>query len=163
MANNGIYVDGWPALMTTEMAARYFSMDEPCFFQLASRHQTPVIEIDDLGARWRKQDLDRLLKKLPASAPLQSANPGARLVRLEDKQVRAIADAVAQQLASNGPNSVPKLVSIKEACNILGIGRTTIYQMIKEEKLEARQIGRRTLIPMDQIQSIMRGEAGQPS
>ena len=37
--------------------------------------------------------------------------------------------------------------SIKDACAAIGIGRTKLYGLIGERKLEARAIGGRTVIP----------------
>jgi excisionase family DNA binding protein len=43
-------------------------------------------------------------------------------------------------------------LSIVEACARSGVGRTTIYEMIKTGRLLARKCGRRTLILADDLQ-----------
>ena len=43
-------------------------------------------------------------------------------------------------------------LSIDEACARSGVGRTTIYEMIKTGRLLARKCGRRTLILTDDLQ-----------
>jgi excisionase family DNA binding protein len=43
-------------------------------------------------------------------------------------------------------------LSIVEACARSGVGRTTIYEMIKTGRLSARKCGRRTLILTDDLQ-----------
>jgi len=45
----------------------------------------------------------------------------------------------------------PLAISIKEAAKALGLGRTTIYAMIADGRLEAFKIGRRTLVRMESI------------
>lgn len=42
-------------------------------------------------------------------------------------------------------------VSIKQACACIGIGRTKLYQLIKEGKIEVTRLGRRTLVRTDSI------------
>lgn len=48
-----------------------------------------------------------------------------------------------------------KLLSIKDACHFLSIGRTTLYALLKEEKIKARKLGKRTLIPHEEIISFI--------
>lgn len=45
-------------------------------------------------------------------------------------------------------------VSIREACTILSLGRSTIYRMIGENELDTVKIGRRRLITMAAIKTI---------
>lgn len=42
--------------------------------------------------------------------------------------------------------------SIAEACELLGIGRTTLYGAIKKGELKACKVGRRTLISSQSLQ-----------
>lgn len=41
----------------------------------------------------------------------------------------------------------PLAYSVQDACRVSSIGRTRLYSLIKDGKLEARKIGKRTLIP----------------
>lgn len=51
---------------------------------------------------------------------------------------------------------VPRVsFSIEEAAGALGIGRTYVYQLIKEGRLQVVRLGRRTLVPMDAIQDLL--------
>ena len=50
----------------------------------------------------------------------------------------------------------PLLASVAETGRILSLGRTTIYHLIREEKLDVVKIGRRTLIRIDSIQRLAR-------
>jgi excisionase family DNA binding protein len=54
-------------------------------------------------------------------------------------------------------NDVPVVLAfgIPEACNALSLGRTRIYALIAEGKLEARQCGGRTLIPGDSLRAFV--------
>ncbi|MBK8456420.1 MAG: helix-turn-helix domain-containing protein [Phyllobacteriaceae bacterium] len=44
-----------------------------------------------------------------------------------------------------------KMLSILEAARFLGIGRSTLYALIKEGRLPVRKLGRRTLIHRDDL------------
>lgn len=44
---------------------------------------------------------------------------------------------------------------IADACRAVGIGRTNLYRLINEGKLEARKIGGRTLIPAESLRRLI--------
>lgn len=46
-------------------------------------------------------------------------------------------------------------VSINDAARALGLGRTSIYSLINEGKLEARKLGRRTLVTTESIRALI--------
>jgi excisionase family DNA binding protein len=46
-------------------------------------------------------------------------------------------------------------VSIREFTAMTGLGRTSTYREIREGRLKVRKVGRRTLIPMDEVQAWM--------
>lgn len=48
----------------------------------------------------------------------------------------------------------PIAVSIKDAAKALGIGRTSIYAMIGDGRLETFKLGRRTLVRVESIQKL---------
>ena len=49
--------------------------------------------------------------------------------------------------------SIPPLVwQIDPACNRAGIGRTTMYQLIKLGEIKTIKCGRRTLVPESELQ-----------
>jgi excisionase family DNA binding protein len=53
----------------------------------------------------------------------------------------------------------PLAYSIKEACQVSSLGRTRLYQLIGEGRLEARKIGKRTLIPAASLRALIEGRA----
>jgi excisionase family DNA binding protein len=53
----------------------------------------------------------------------------------------------------------PLALSINDAAKLLSLGRTSIYVMIGDGRLEAFKLGRRTLIKMESIRRIVAGEA----
>jgi excisionase family DNA binding protein len=56
-----------------------------------------------------------------------------------------------------------KLLSIKEACDRLSIGRTSLYALIAAGDIVTRKIGRRTLINEETLESFVRSaEKGGP-
>lgn len=56
-------------------------------------------------------------------------------------------------------NPEPLAYSIADACRVSSIGRTRLYQLIGEGRLEARKLGRRTLIPASSLRALIAGEA----
>ena len=50
------------------------------------------------------------------------------------------------------------LVSINDAAQALNLGRTSIYGLIKEGKLETRKMGRRRLVTTASIKRLATGE-----
>ena len=59
----------------------------------------------------------------------------------------------------NFSNPTPLAYSIADACRVSSIGKTRLYQLINEGKLEARKIGKRTLIPAESLRRLIAGEA----
>ena len=53
----------------------------------------------------------------------------------------------------------PLAYSIADACKVSSIGKTRLYALIKEGRLEARKIGKRTLIPAASLRALIDGEA----
>lgn len=49
--------------------------------------------------------------------------------------------------------------SINEAARVLSMGRTSIYSMIADGRLEAFKLGRRTLIRAESIHRLVAGKA----
>ena len=52
----------------------------------------------------------------------------------------------------------PLAVSINDTAKVLGLGRTSIYAMIGDGRLDAFKLGRRTLIRAESIRRLVAGE-----
>lgn len=46
-------------------------------------------------------------------------------------------------------------VSVNDAARALGLGRTSIYALINDGRLEARKLGRRTLVTTQSIRALI--------
>jgi excisionase family DNA binding protein len=53
----------------------------------------------------------------------------------------------------------PLAYSIPEAIRVTSLGRTNIYKLIAEGRLEVRRIGRRTLIPAKSVRKLLEGDS----
>ena len=51
--------------------------------------------------------------------------------------------------------SRPLAVTIKDACSYLGVGRTTIYDLMGREKLKWQKIGARRLVLFSSIEALL--------
>lgn len=47
----------------------------------------------------------------------------------------------------------------REACVALGIGRTLLYDLIAEGRVEVRKLGRRTIVSVPSLLKLMDGQA----
>jgi excisionase family DNA binding protein len=50
---------------------------------------------------------------------------------------------------------VPRLLSIKQACRLLGLSRTTLYALLASGELRSVSIGRRRFVPSDAIEEFI--------
>jgi excisionase family DNA binding protein len=56
----------------------------------------------------------------------------------------------------------PKLAyTITEACRAVGIGRTKLYELIGEGRVETRKIGARTVIPAESLRALISSGDGR--
>lgn len=53
----------------------------------------------------------------------------------------------------------PLAYSVKEACKATSLGKTYLYHLIKEGRLEVRKIGTRTIIPAASLHALIEGGA----
>ena len=51
----------------------------------------------------------------------------------------------------------PLLLGIGDACRTLGIGRSTLFTLLRDGRLPACKVGRRTLIPYDSLRDFLAG------
>lgn len=149
----------WPALLSTELACRYLSLESAAFLRLADRWGIIPVDVEDAAHLWRRSDLDKLVRRLP-TVDIRSDTPGQRTVRLHPNDLDRLAKAMvalleAREPVKNGTGSA--LLSIPAVARQLGIGRSTIYRMIGEGKLEVRKIGRRTMIIAESVRRVVDG------
>ena len=60
------------------------------------------------------------------------------------------------------PASPGLLISIREACKLLGIGRSNVYAELQKGRLNAKKLGRRTLIDLRDVQKWIEGLGQYP-
>lgn len=53
----------------------------------------------------------------------------------------------------------PLAYSVKDACSVSSLGRTTLYTHIKSGRLKSIRVGGRTLIPAESLHALVNGEA----
>ncbi len=59
--------------------------------------------------------------------------------------------AVQDELDPWAPELQPALLTVKQAARVLNLGRSTVYQLIADGRLEVVHIGRSTRVPTDSI------------
>lgn len=52
------------------------------------------------------------------------------------------------------------LYSVKQAADVLGVGRTFTYSLIKQGRLETIKLGSRTLVKVDSIKALIESAKG---
>jgi excisionase family DNA binding protein len=65
--------------------------------------------------------------------------------------------SLARASNSGDWNVEPLALSISDAAKVLSLGRTSIYAMIGDGRLDAFKLGRRTLIKMESIRRVVGG------
>lgn len=53
----------------------------------------------------------------------------------------------------------PVAISINDTAKALGVGRSSVYELIKSQKLDAIKIGRRTLLTTESIRRLAQSRA----
>jgi excisionase family DNA binding protein len=156
LASGPVIVQTWPLLLTSEMAAMYLSVTIDHFEMISQNLHLQAVDVGDGVLRWDRRDLDERLALLPKVAATTIFSMTAQ--KGESRSIDQLAQAVAEKLGFSKPSRLPSLVSIRAASERLGIGRTTIYKLISRGDLQPTRIGRRTLIPVAQIERVLAGE-----
>lgn len=145
--------DGWPALMSAALAARYLSMDELSFQRFTQRAKLTAVDLGEPLLRWRRADLDQAIKRLPTLMQPQPSLPPT--LQLDKQAIDAIVEAITTRLAGQRAAVEHRLCSIREATALLGLSRSTIYRLISEGELAMHKIGGRTLIRKADLDAMM--------
>lgn len=53
----------------------------------------------------------------------------------------------------------PLAYSVADACRVSSIGKTQLYKLIREGRLQVCKIGKRSLIPAASLRALLEGEA----
>lgn len=155
MERQAFIIDGWPTLMSLDLALRYLSLDEATFCAVAEEYGVETVELRPDMPRWRKADLDRLIKRLPTRRGLAATRWQPEKLAISDADLERLAVAIARHIGSDERAVPSELLSIKDASRMVGLGRSTLYNLINEGRLETRQIGRRRLVLRSSIASLM--------
>lgn len=69
-------------------------------------------------------------------------------------------EALEQQASRLARALPPKLLSVTQTCDLLGIGRTNFYGLVASGKLSIIKLGRRTLVHADVLDAFIAGLSG---
>ena len=143
----------WPALMTTALAARYLSLDESSLRVVARAAAVGPVDLQLDLERWRRADLDRLVRGLPNRPPssVERASPSTATTKLSDADL----DRIAARVRGASPGTERKVYSIKDASAACGLSRSTIYRLAQLGRLKPIRLAGRTLIPAEQVDALI--------
>ena len=149
-------VAAWPALLGTDAACHYLSLDRHQFERLTARWHVHPVEAGDGVTLWRRSDFDGLIKRLP-TVPLTQASQPVPTMKLDRITIDQIVEGLVARLGSRpavgGPNA-PQFLSIRDTCQRLGLSRTKVYAMIADGTLRMRKFGNRTLVTIESIEAL---------
>jgi len=63
--------------------------------------------------------------------------------------------AVQDELDLRASDPQPVLLTVKQAARMLNLGRSTVYELIADGRLEVVHIGRSTRVPIDAIANLI--------
>ena len=55
------------------------------------------------------------------------------------------------EFENRGAEALPRLLSIPQTCRLIGVGRSSLYQMMASGQVRSVKIGRRRLVPREAI------------
>jgi excisionase family DNA binding protein len=100
------------------------------------------------------------------ASPLSRVPPSQR----RNRQTRVAFDVAGMNIKGGTDKPTPKLnqtlpfrerlgCSPSEACVALGVGRTFLYQLIAERRVEVTKLGRRTIVSIPSLLKLLDGQA----
>lgn len=66
-------------------------------------------------------------------------------------------EAAEQKMRRMAPQVAPITVRIPDACRMIGIGRSKMYELIQEGRIETVKLGTSTLVMVDSITALIAG------
>lgn len=160
MPRERILIEGWPTLLPAPMAARYLSLDDEAFDELVDRYAIHAVEPAPGEFRWKRADLDRLLRRLPA-APHPSGVRRRAVIELGDDTVQRIAAAFERRLIDKPADDPKAVLTVRKTTELLCLSKSSIYRMIEDGRLETRRVGGRRLIRRRSVELLLE-EAADP-
>lgn len=153
---NAIHHEGWPALLTQEMAGRYLSLDMCVFEKVVGRFHVNPVEPASGCVRWRKADLDRVARRLEPIPHWHTRNGDSPpTISLDHETLRQLAGLLASKLEATNSNPTGDFLTVRDVIGLLKIGRSTVYKLISKGDLETKRVGHRTLITRASIARLL--------
>lgn len=152
-----LLLEGWPALLTHEMAARYLSLDGATFTAVAEQFRIYPVAPAPGCERWRRSDLDRMIRRLDTK-PLVSTKSSSSTheISLDRDTVRQLADVIEQGLRGYGGRPSGEYLSIRDVVAEFSISRSSVYKLIGTGKIEVRRLAGRTLIIRSSVEKLLK-------
>lgn len=83
---------------------------------------------------------------------------GARL-RYGIRGAEDTSPASTVQLRGDSPHASSTMLKVSDVAQLLGIGRSTVYESIHRGEIPSIRVGRRVLVPIDALQALMSGSS----
>jgi excisionase family DNA binding protein len=152
------------------MAARFLSVDELTFLQVAERLRLQPVDMGIPLVRWRRTELERAVGRLE-NVEHSFSDPRLAARREEDEAladriVRAVGarvSAIERQTKQSPPPTPTLMMSVKEAAKSMGIGHSTIYKLISDGRLASHRLGGRTLIKRADVEALFAEGPSKPT
>jgi excisionase family DNA binding protein len=105
----------------------------------------------------------RCASPIPASAPSTSKPPHQEVFDVATRvTIKGGTDRPTPKFNETLPFREGLGCSPSEACAALGVGRTFLYRLIAERRIEVRKLGRRTIISVPSLLKLLDAEAAEP-
>jgi excisionase family DNA binding protein len=139
--------------MPLAMAARYLSLDENSFLLVTAEARIGTVDMGLELERWRKSDLDRLLRRWPIRVPERAGKDDKpQPAFTEEMRIRLI-----QKVQTMAPKVQPEAYGILDAARITGLSRSTLYKLMTSGEIRPVRVGGRTLIKRCDLQRLLNG------
>jgi hypothetical protein len=93
---------GWPALMDLETAGDYLGLATGSLISLLRRENVSPVDVGGRSRRWRRQDLDALVERLPACWPREMEEGGGKADQLDSALAAVERRALGRRAPARG-------------------------------------------------------------